>query len=87
MNRVLVVETASLREGLQSIDNVPRASDIDALFNYFIGYPNIIFMGLVINSRWPERALKYGAKRLSISILDGRTHQKRNAGKDKELET
>lgn len=58
-----------------SSNKVPQASDIDASFNYFAEYPNIIFTELVLNRREFERVLKCGAKHLSISILAVRTHQ------------
>jgi len=83
MNRILVVEEAGLREGLQCVDKVlffkdkiklvetvielgiiriqlelfvssnkvQQAFDMDALFNYFTGHPNIIFTELVLNRR------------------------------------
>jgi len=61
---------------------IPQASDTDALFEYFTGYPDIIFTGLVLNGRGFERALKCSAKHLNISISASRTHQNINTGKD-----
>jgi len=60
-------------------DRVPQLADAEAVCRGLKPVPDVIFTGLVLNTRGIERAARAGLKQVEVSISASDTHSRKNA--------